>query len=481
MGSAAGTAPEEEPQQQEKPNPFFLSGAAPEASPQAKDKINATAESPSKTAENPPKAKISPPVAKILSTAASAATQKTTKPPAKPAASNDNDNQVSHAAATSKSPSSASPAATKTTKSPAKATASNAKQVSPAAATKKASPAQPATQVPKKNTWSRMYPERWKKPVIDLTEAEQPKRKKPKPTTPKKTPAPKPVSTNMPTVTVPPEITQALAAMAPPEVRARMPLSIADLPKRAKPTKKPAAAPPTTPVAAPGEAPDADAKEGSAKKKTPARPRAPKKQDPLTMEFSTMYYELAMYRVRTEHCRVPAGEYPLGAWVTKMRKLYEDVTKKGLEVPYLTMERIKALELLGMNWSWRTDVSNQQWEVNFKILEEYKAEHGHCDAPQNTKLGKWVQHQRLNYRALNLQAQGQPINKGYRPMSKERVDRLTAMGFKWRVLPEGMGWEGRFQQLIEFRRLFGHCHVPQGWKENVPLGRWVMKQVRVDW
>jgi Helicase associated domain len=37
-------------------------------------------------------------------------------------------------------------------------------------------------------------------------------------------------------------------------------------------------------------------------------------------------------------------------------------------------------------------------------------------------------------------------------------------------------WEQRFYELLIFKERFKHCNVPQQWKENVSLGKWVIRQ-----
>jgi hypothetical protein len=37
-------------------------------------------------------------------------------------------------------------------------------------------------------------------------------------------------------------------------------------------------------------------------------------------------------------------------------------------------------------------------------------------------------------------------------------------------------WEKRYQELVEFKKEFGHCNVPGRWAENKQLGRWVDNQ-----
>ena len=37
-------------------------------------------------------------------------------------------------------------------------------------------------------------------------------------------------------------------------------------------------------------------------------------------------------------------------------------------------------------------------------------------------------------------------------------------------------WEVRFQQLVDYKRVHGDCNVPQSYKANQQLGRWVSTQ-----
>lgn len=41
---------------------------------------------------------------------------------------------------------------------------------------------------------------------------------------------------------------------------------------------------------------------------------------------------------------------------------------------------------------------------------------------------------------------------------------------------EGGSWERRFNELFDFKRMHGHCEVPQNFSENTSLGTWVNKQ-----
>ena len=62
----------------------------------------------------------------------------------------------------------------------------------------------------------------------------------------------------------------------------------------------------------------------------------------------------------------------------------------------------------------------------------------------------------------------------------ERAKRLDEIGFVW-MLIEPMSWEKMFAALVEFKKVHGHCNVPQksrGHKslEQKRLGKWVNSQ-----
>jgi hypothetical protein len=37
-------------------------------------------------------------------------------------------------------------------------------------------------------------------------------------------------------------------------------------------------------------------------------------------------------------------------------------------------------------------------------------------------------------------------------------------------------WESRLSELADYRKIHGHCNVPQHYSENIQLGRWVNQQ-----
>lgn len=114
----------------------------------------------------------------------------------------------------------------------------------------------------------------------------------------------------------------------------------------------------------------------------------------------------------------------------------------------------------------RSQYNDRCWHTWYEKLRQYKKQHGDCNVPRsyppNSTLGRWVYSQRV------LQSRGQ--------LSKERFDKLEAEGFVWKVARQKQCWYENYQQLAEFKRLYGHCRVPRKYDENPKLGSWVQTQ-----
>jgi Helicase associated domain len=123
-------------------------------------------------------------------------------------------------------------------------------------------------------------------------------------------------------------------------------------------------------------------------------------------------------------------------------------------------------------------LQDARWKRRFEELKEYKAIHGHCNVPQSTDLGKWVKMQRENKHEADLKMQGStPARKKPKPcLSQSRIEKLELIGFQWRVAKPAVGWENRYEQLVQYRNQHGDCNVPQSYPPDKPFGRWVMKQ-----
>lgn len=110
----------------------------------------------------------------------------------------------------------------------------------------------------------------------------------------------------------------------------------------------------------------------------------------------------------------------------------------------------------------------KSWKKRFTELVEFKHRYGHCNVPfrfsANKSLGRWVQTQRSQYKYL---FENKPS-----AMTTERIRMLDDIDFSWNG-PQKVTWSERYNELLNFKKIFGHCNVPQKYKNNPQLGVWV--------
>jgi len=112
------------------------------------------------------------------------------------------------------------------------------------------------------------------------------------------------------------------------------------------------------------------------------------------------------------------------------------------------------------------DAIGESWFERYGELLSYKEAFGNCDVPkrmrERKKLANWVVQQRVSRNAGTL--------------SQEKIALLNRLEFKWH--PSGHRWRANYLALREYKERFGNCRVPQKWKENKVLARWVAEQRR---
>jgi hypothetical protein len=179
--------------------------------------------------------------------------------------------------------------------------------------------------------------------------------------------------------------------------------------------------------------------------------------------------ELADYRRIHGHCNVPqkySENTKLGQWVATQRRNCR-LHLEGKTSPMTTF-RIQELESLDFEWS---VVSVTAWDDHLSELADYHKIHGHCNVPtnyiENTKLATWVATQRYQYR---LHAEGKTSH-----MTTFRIQELERSGFEWSGVSV-TAWEGRLSELADYRKIHGHCNVPDSYSENTKLATWVATQ-----
>jgi hypothetical protein len=115
---------------------------------------------------------------------------------------------------------------------------------------------------------------------------------------------------------------------------------------------------------------------------------------------------------------------------------------------------------------------HEQWNMKYEQLVEFKRKKGHCMVPrsyeQNKSLGNWVHTQRT-----------------FHNNNKLGIDRkiiLDEIGFTWK--PDGDHnfkqddklWHQQYENVVEFKRIYGHCMVPKTYEKDKSLGQWVNRQ-----
>jgi len=116
----------------------------------------------------------------------------------------------------------------------------------------------------------------------------------------------------------------------------------------------------------------------------------------------------------------------------------------------------------------RRRIFDERWQLRYNELVAYKKEHGDCQVPFNCKenepLGKWVARQRSLWNT--------------RKMSDDRMKLLDKIDFEFdlRARRDEDLWQLRYDELVAYKKEHGDCLVPKRWKENGPLGKWVVRQ-----
>ena len=116
------------------------------------------------------------------------------------------------------------------------------------------------------------------------------------------------------------------------------------------------------------------------------------------------------------------------------------------------------------------------WEESRALLEAYRDAHdGCCSVPRTWKddpqLGKWVSTQKVQFRKY----EADPATSS---LSAERVLALREMGAidSWRERSLRTWEESRLRLEVYRDTHDGCCNVPQKWKDDLQLGKWVDNQ-----
>jgi hypothetical protein len=176
--------------------------------------------------------------------------------------------------------------------------------------------------------------------------------------------------------------------------------------------------------------------------------------------WKTRYNELLEFKRKFGDCCVPTeykANLQLGSWVRNQRRYFKCKS--------LSTDRIALLNQIGFTWEINRE---DDWIKRYGELVEHKRELGHCNVlakyKANPSLAEWVYSQRKLFKSKSL--------------SRERIAKLNQIGFTWKRSKEDI-WIERYNELVEYKRKFGDCNVPQRHQANPSLAQWVHMQRKV--
>lgn len=158
----------------------------------------------------------------------------------------------------------------------------------------------------------------------------------------------------------------------------------------------------------------------------------------------------------------------LGSWISQLRTY----RKSGICSAYLTGERIKMLDEIGMAW----DVPDYLFEKNYAALLDYYKENGNADVPSyyvtadGLKLGTWVCNTRNRLKGAGKGAE----------LTEEQKRRLDELGFSWEGTFRNT-WNKNYEAACKYKEKYGDLKIPVAYvsENGIKLGTWFRHQMDI--
>ena len=173
----------------------------------------------------------------------------------------------------------------------------------------------------------------------------------------------------------------------------------------------------------------------------------------IKLEKSWEYYykKLQKFEKENGHCNVPFE------WENDPELAYWTIVQRTSKIN-LTKVHFRLLNQINFDWKFE----DTSWEGMYKRLNNYYLKHSHVMIDlkdiENSGLRQWFFKQRWSVNTLG----------------KERKEQLNFFLNKVQGLNfRDVKWDLRYNELIEFKKEHGHCRVPQSYKLNPPLAKWV--------
>ena len=152
----------------------------------------------------------------------------------------------------------------------------------------------------------------------------------------------------------------------------------------------------------------------------------------------------------------------LGAWISNLRTY----RKNGAQSAYLTKERVKKLDSIGMIW----DQNDWLWDKYFAAAQEYFVKHGDLNfgskyvTADGLRLGAWLNKQRLIRNGANVGAK----------LSNDKIEKLSSIGMVW-ASKRDSSWEYGYRKALEHFEKFGNLDVAATFvtDDGFKLGDWL--------
>mmetsp|Transcript_27150 Transcript_27150/g.38195 ORF Transcript_27150/g.38195 Transcript_27150/m.38195 type:complete len:319 (-) Transcript_27150:324-1280(-) len=190
---------------------------------------------------------------------------------------------------------------------------------------------------------------------------------------------------------------------------------------------------------------------------------------PLT--WFAKYEELKEYKKFNGDTNVPSNPRykELNNWKQTQKQQYRLLHEgKPNRMSHL---RMQLLNQLGFEWSGEPGIRDKNWNDKYAQLVAFHKKTGTTRVPETydvaPQLHGWLAGQR---KQLKLSKEGKPTR-----LTQERVNLLKAVGLECEIR-KVTTWMDRFNELKRYKEENGDCNVPQKWKENPSLGRWVDNQ-----
>lgn len=155
----------------------------------------------------------------------------------------------------------------------------------------------------------------------------------------------------------------------------------------------------------------------------------------------------------------------LGLWISNLR----NYKKNGAQSAYLTEERIKALNDIGMIW----DQVDWTWEKYYAAAQEYYVKNGDLNVhiqyvtDDGLRLGVWLQRHRALYRGVQAGA----------ALTDEKIKKLNAIGMVWDKKSD-LAWDRGYSAAKAYFAEYGNLDVSVTYRnrQGYKLGGWIADQ-----